>query len=141
MGSGKTCCLCFEIKCGLTIIAALDVASLCYGIFLGVASILTFNVWGLLMLIASLPAMYGGFLSLKWLMKDEQEERRGLMLACAIGVLYCMVQAALTILYALFNDKKHGLNLSAIVVWATGFFFSVYFYTVAADYSKMKGDA
>ena len=75
---------------GLKIIACLSVISLIGGVLAGILTILTFNIVSLFMLIVALPQIYGGYLSLKWLMADNSDTRKGFIFAQIITVVSCL---------------------------------------------------
>ena len=93
-----TCCLCLEIKFGLTILSVLMAAGAILAVVGGVMSILTFNIWAVLMLVFSLPMILAGFYCLKWLMADNADNRKLLVFAMLINIICCMFQGVWNIL-------------------------------------------
>ena len=87
MSEKGTCCLCIEIKAGLTLLSVIMAAFAILGVVGGVLSILTFNIWALLMLVFSLPMMLAGFYCLKWLMADSADNRKLLVFAFLINII------------------------------------------------------
>ena len=83
-------------------------------------------------------ALYAAFLSFRWLRNDEQATRKGLMLAQALMFLFSLAISVIDILESIFGDVQ--FVLWAITWSGLSIFLSLYYYTVASDYSKLHGD-
>ena len=92
------CCLCIPAKCGLTIISVLYALSAVFVIGGGIMALGVNPAAGIFGILTGLPCILIGFFCVKWMMKDEAETRKKLVLAMLIGIVATILQAVATII-------------------------------------------